>query len=87
MKTKDELIIEKLKEIAIHVGLSGDYEQGVDIPKRLRQNKCTKCDKLVDELAELEADPQPENKVIEDFIEDDNLSMESFKKINQTNEQ
>jgi hypothetical protein len=66
---KTERIVEKLCEIAIHVGLR-DRKPTIDnVIKGLKESKCEKCETLADDLAQLESYQSvwTDNKVI-DFV-------------------
>ena len=47
-------IIEKYKEITVHVGLAGTYSKKYNIVKALKKSGCPECIKLADELSVLE---------------------------------
>ena len=55
IEAKQDGLIEKLEEIAVHVGLFGTYRKGYDIVKALRSSRCKECDKLANELALLKS--------------------------------
>jgi len=71
-------IEEKLKEIAIHVGLAGEYKEGVDIVKKLKKTKCVKCIELADELESLLKEQESKEQGAEEIVKENFHGLDSI---------
>ena len=68
MNTAEKKLIEKLKEVIMHVGGFGEYNSNTDISEQLRfTENCPECWKLADEISALES--QSEVSYPREFVE------------------
>ena len=57
-----DAIIEKLKEILVHVSLPGEYNKNYDVVNALKATECKICEKIAAELSILEAPPEDKSE-------------------------